>query len=90
MLHPELFERLRLWRREQAAEAGVPAYVVMSQQALLGIANLLPGSSAELGRIKGVGPKLVERYGEQVLSIVALYRAERGDDLDFEARAPGL
>ncbi|MFR3696436.1 MAG: HRDC domain-containing protein [Alistipes ihumii] len=86
VLHPELFERLRLWRREQAAEAGVPAYVVMSQQALLGIANLLPGSSAELGRIKGVGPKLVERYGEQVLSIVALYRAERGDDLDFEAR----
>ena len=64
----------------------MPAYVVMSQQALLGIANLLPGSSAELGRIKGVGPKLVERYGEQVLSIVALYRAERGDDLDFEAR----
>ena len=35
VLHPELFERLRLWRREQAAEAGVPAYVVMSQQALL-------------------------------------------------------
>ena len=33
-----------------------------------------------------MGPKLVERYGEQVLSIVALYRAERGDDLDFEAR----
>lgn len=85
---PALFERLRQWRRDEAQQQGVPAYVVMSQQALLGVANLLPGSAAELKRIKGVGEKFVGRYAAPVLDLVAEFRTKTGADIDFAAPEP--
>lgn len=68
--NPELYERLRTWRREQAAEEGIPAYVVMQQTALLALCRELPRDAKELAGIKGVGKVFLKKYGEQVLSIV--------------------
>jgi len=70
IFHPELYEQLRRWRIKQAQEQNVPAYVVLSQMALIGITNLLPQDSAQLLQIPGVGKATSERYGEDVLQIV--------------------
>jgi DNA helicase-2/ATP-dependent DNA helicase PcrA len=35
------------------------------------IADDLPSSEAELLEVAGIGPKLVEKYGAQILRIVA-------------------
>ena len=83
VLHPALFERLRAWRREEAAELNVPAYTVMSQKALLGITNLLPTSEAELLRIKGIGQRFIEKYAGTVLPVVARFREENGLSLSL-------
>jgi ATP-dependent DNA helicase RecQ len=66
----ELFETLRTWRTRAAD--GKPAYTVAHNATLAAIAARRPGSLAELGGIRGVGPSFVERHGESVLEIVAL------------------
>jgi superfamily II DNA helicase RecQ len=69
ILHPELYDRLRSWRSKLAQEKKVPAYVILSQMALIGITNLLPVDSAQLIRISGFGKVTLERYGKEILQI---------------------
>jgi DNA helicase-2/ATP-dependent DNA helicase PcrA len=66
----ELFERLRVWRKERADEEKVPAFVVFTDATLQLIAEQRPTSSAALLRISGVGPAKLERYGEGLLEVV--------------------
>ncbi len=70
ILNPPLFEILRQWRNALAAEKKVPAYVVASQKAIIGISNLLPVTLDELSGIKGVGKVFIESYGQAAISIV--------------------
>jgi len=67
----ELFERLRTWRLERAGEDKVPAFVVFTDATLQLVAEHRPESEAALLAISGVGRSKLERYGEQVLSVVA-------------------
>ena len=74
ILNPELFELLREWRYKSAVDQGVPAYVVATQKALIGIANALPTTTTQLAEINGIGPAFIEKYGAQALKIVEDYR----------------
>ncbi|MEO5854077.1 MAG: ATP-dependent DNA helicase UvrD2 [Nocardioides sp.] len=66
-----LFERLRAWRLERAADDKVPAFVVFTDATLQLIAEHQPDSEAALLRISGVGKAKLERYGEAVLEVLA-------------------
>ena len=70
ILHPELYEQLRSWRYRLAKEQGVPAYVILSQKALIGITNLLPQDLSQLLKIPGVGKTTLSRYGEEIIQMV--------------------
>ncbi len=72
--HPELFETLRQWRRQKAAEEGVAQYLVLHQKTLVQIAVHLPISMKALKQIKGIGPRLAQRYGQELMEMVADYR----------------
>nr|WP_205598179.1 DNA helicase RecQ [Caulobacter sp. 17J65-9] len=65
-----LFEALKAWRRERAAEQAVPPYVIFHDRTLLDIANARPGGLGELARLGGVGESKLARYGEAVLKVV--------------------
>ncbi|QCX28159.1 ATP-dependent DNA helicase UvrD2 [Nocardioides jishulii] len=67
----ELFEELRAWRKARAADDEVPPYVVFSDTTLQLIAEHKPQSDAALLKISGVGPKKVDQYGEELLSLLA-------------------
>jgi DNA helicase-2/ATP-dependent DNA helicase PcrA len=67
----ELFERLRAWRVARAAEEKVPAYVVFTDLTLQAIAEVRPSDQAGLLRVNGVGPAKIDKYGEDVLALVA-------------------
>lgn len=67
---PELVEALRAWRKEEAAEASVPAYVVFSDATLFAIAARRPDSHSALLAIPGIGHSKLERYGDSVVRIV--------------------
>jgi DNA helicase-2/ATP-dependent DNA helicase PcrA len=66
-----LFERLRVWRADTAAEAKVPAYVVFTDATLVAIAETMPADLMALTRIAGVGSTKLERYGAAVLAVLA-------------------
>jgi ATP-dependent DNA helicase RecQ len=73
-LDPELRARLRAWRSDVARERGVPAYVVLHDSTLDGIAAAYPTTLDELRAIPGIGDKKLEHYGEKLLGLV---RAQR-------------
>jgi ATP-dependent DNA helicase RecQ len=66
-----LFEALRAWRRERAAGQHLPPYVIFHDTTLAAIARRRPASRDALGAISGVGETKLQRYGEDVLRIVA-------------------
>lgn len=65
-----MFESLRAKRRELAAEAGVPPYVVFHDSTLREIAAERPQSLSDLARIQGVGEAKLRRYGAAMLEAV--------------------
>jgi DNA helicase-2/ATP-dependent DNA helicase PcrA len=61
---------LREWRSEAAKRARVPAYVVLNDSELVGIAACRPTTLAELTRCKGMGPIRLERWGDELLAVL--------------------
>lgn len=70
-LESPLGTALRSWRLARAREDGVPAYVVFPDRTLVELAERRPLSLAALSGISGVGPAKLERYGEEVLDVLA-------------------
>jgi hypothetical protein len=66
-----LFERLRAWRLKQAQSERVPAFVVFSDETLREIAVIRPRSFQALATIRGVGPIKMDKYGMDVIALVA-------------------
>jgi DNA helicase-2/ATP-dependent DNA helicase PcrA len=66
-----VFKALRSWRLERARAEEVPAYVVFQDRTLREIARRAPGDVAELAGIPGIGPAKLERYGTEVLEVLA-------------------
>lgn len=78
ILHPELYKRLVAWRNAEASRLGLPVYTVIQQKAILGITNLLPEDKTTLLRIPYFGKKGVEKYGDELLEMVRMYKKESG------------
>jgi superfamily II DNA helicase RecQ len=64
-----LVEALRRWRA--SAAAGKPAYTVAHNRTLQAIAASRPTTQLDLAAIRGIGRAFVERWGDQVLALVA-------------------
>jgi DNA helicase-2/ATP-dependent DNA helicase PcrA len=75
------FERLRAWRTAVAGAARVPAYVVFTDATLVALAEQQPHDEAGLASIPGIGATKRERYGAQVLDILA-GRQVQADETD--------
>ncbi|MGQ2929106.1 MAG: DNA helicase RecQ [Sphingopyxis sp.] len=65
-----LFDALRSVRRELAAEAGVPPYVVFHDAVLRAMATEKPGTLHAMGAIPGVGAKKLEAWGDAFLAVI--------------------
>jgi ATP-dependent DNA helicase RecQ len=65
-----LFEALRAWRRDRAAEQHVPPYVIFHDATLADIARQRPKTKDELKGVSGVGQSKLQRYGTAVLDLV--------------------
>jgi ATP-dependent DNA helicase RecQ len=67
---PDLQAALRAWRADIARKRGVPAYVVLHDSTIDGIAAAHPATLAELRGIAGIGDKKLEHYGDELIAIV--------------------
>ncbi|HEU5472559.1 MAG TPA: ATP-dependent DNA helicase UvrD2 [Actinophytocola sp.] len=77
-LDEELLGRLREWRGERARLLKVPAYVVFTDATLTAIAEQRPTDEAGLVAISGIGAAKLDRFGAEVLALVAR-QATRGE-----------
>jgi DNA helicase II / ATP-dependent DNA helicase PcrA len=66
-----LAERLRAWRRDQAQAQGKPAYTIFNDRTLAALAERRPSSRAELLTVDGIGPSKLDRYGDELLALLA-------------------
>ena len=70
-----LFEQLRALRRQIANQRDVPAYVIFSDVSLREMARTCPTTSAEFGRIPGVGQQKLRDFGEPFTVAIRNYLA---------------
>ena len=74
-----LFERLRIVRKRIAGANHVPPYVIFSDKTLHEMCRQFPKTASELRRISGVGDVKLERYGEEFLAEIKIYRENNRD-----------
>lgn len=74
IVNKDVYDRLRLWRKERSDTEGIPAYCIMHTNTLVEIANTLPSTPRELAAIKGFGKNKTQKYGVEVLEIVGRRR----------------
>ncbi|HEV7635612.1 MAG TPA: DNA helicase RecQ [Bradyrhizobium sp.] len=68
--NPSLLAALRAWRSNVARQRGVPAYVVLHDSTIDGIAASCPATLGELRGIPGIGDKKLEHYGDDLIALV--------------------
>ncbi len=66
----KIMDQLKHWRHGVAKSSGVPAYIVLNNNALKAIARQRPSTLEQLELVPGIGKTKSERYGEAVLAIV--------------------
>jgi ATP-dependent DNA helicase RecQ len=65
-----LFEALRAKRRELAADANIPPYVIFHDSVLRDMAGLKPRTLSAMGELPGVGARKLEAWGEAFLGVI--------------------
>jgi ATP-dependent DNA helicase RecQ len=70
-VNADLLGTLRAWRSEVARKRGVPAYVVLHDSTIDGIAASRPTTPEQLRDIPGIGDKKLERYGRELIALVS-------------------
>ncbi len=72
------------YRKQMARKLGWKAYMVFQRGVIMAIDRNRPDSLAALGRIPGLGPSRIARFGEDLLAIVRRYGggSTRSDSVD--------
>jgi ATP-dependent DNA helicase RecQ len=70
-VNADLLATLRAWRSEVARKRGVPAYVVLHDATIDDIAASRPTTPDQLREIPGIGDKKLERYGRELIALIA-------------------
>jgi len=68
--NPALVAALRTWRSDVARKRGVPAYVVLHDSTIDGIASSRPATLEQLRGIPGIGDKKLEHYGHELIAML--------------------
>eukprot|EP00977_Amphora_coffeiformis_P000636 scaffold140_cov163-Amphora_coffeaeformis.AAC.17 len=74
----DLKEELKTYRLAQASAQSLPAFRIFPNAVLDDICRLLPMTLEELLEIKGVGPKKLEAYGDDIIDMVQNWQGGPG------------
>ena len=69
-----LIDLLKEWRRRAAQRANVPAYIVLSDAALVDLCRKQPTSLRELLNVTGIGERKAELYGSEIFATFEAFR----------------
>jgi len=74
----DLFDRLREWRKAEAAKRGVPAFVILGDAVLRELAAVRPDVVETFRRVKGIGEAKQREFGETLIGVISAYCDEHG------------
>jgi ribonuclease D len=66
-----ILEALYHFREQQAQQRDLPVFKIISDEALLALASAKPATLRDLANINGIGHGLLDRYGLDLLKVVA-------------------
>ena len=81
----QLFEELRLLRKEIADDKGLPAFVVFSDAVLRDLARFRPTSARTFMNIKGVGEAKSRQYSKRFTRLIEKYSREHDLPIDLDS-----
>jgi len=64
-----LVNALKAWRLQEARRRRIPAFRILTDRTLMGLAAARPSTERELLAVRGIGPKLAETYGEALIAL---------------------
>ncbi|MDP4146355.1 MAG: DNA helicase RecQ [Bacillota bacterium] len=79
----ELFEELRILRREIAAEEGVPPYYIFADTTLKEMSTRYPLTEEQLLDISGVGESKLEKFGSKFIEIIEKYVIDKNIEISW-------
>lgn len=78
----DLFDTLRIFRKDLAASRGVPPFVILGDVTLRELSRIRPSSLEALHFIYGIGEQKLKDFGEEILSIIRRYCNEKQINMD--------
>ncbi|HLP72935.1 MAG TPA: helix-turn-helix domain-containing protein [Bacteroidales bacterium] len=82
---PALLNQLKEWRRDKASELHLPEYMILQRKTMETLAIIMPRSLSALKRVKGMGKRKSEKFGDEIVDIIAAYcREENVEPPDVE------
>lgn len=76
----KIYDELRLWRGRKAKREGMPPYLILNNRELAELSMKRPASTFQLRQIQGIGEAKSQRWGEEILSLIAKLTGHRSDD----------
>lgn len=71
-----LFSKLREMRKALAEKENLPPYAVFTNEQLAEVAKARCTTTGELGKIDGIGPARLEKYGPAVIAVINEYEKQ--------------
>ena len=70
LVSPRVVEALKTWRKAEAQRRRVPAFRILTDRTLTALASKLPRTEHDLLNVPGIGPTIVQKYGQEILGIL--------------------
>ena len=69
-----VLEALIHWRGARSQQLNMPVFLVLSMPTVREIAERVPESLDDLGRVSGMGPIKLEQFGHEILALIRAHR----------------
>ena len=83
--YPKLVDLLKHWRMEEARERNVPAFHILTQKALIGVAAKMPRTKEALMEVSGIGQAKCSQFGDAIVEVVENFIRRQGIEVPKQA-----
>jgi superfamily II DNA helicase RecQ len=67
-----LIKSIKEWRTKKYKEEEIPAFMVLTNNIIINIVRVKPKTLESLRKIHGIGKGIIEKYGQDIISIINL------------------
>ena len=66
----KILTNLKTWRQDKSNEQNLPPYIIFTNNDLIAVTKCKPNDISQLFNIKGFGDTKIEKYGDDIISII--------------------